>query len=182
MTEERYEELKKTYLDNIQRFLTDTGGLFPHITLFGTHNDKPDLNAIIHIPIPDEFLADEGTKDVFIDKVVPELAKEIKTKFTTEGVAWASEAWMRTIDKDQAKDPSVLENWKDLPIKKEVLFVTMESSFKNESLVMEIVRNGKQVTESGDLIDHVELKEMPEMSTPDQAMGRLTGLYKKFCS
>ena len=34
MTDEQYEQLKKDYIDHIQRYIKEVGNLFPHITIF----------------------------------------------------------------------------------------------------------------------------------------------------
>ena len=34
MTDEQYEQLKKDYIDHIKEYVTDNGGLFPHLTVF----------------------------------------------------------------------------------------------------------------------------------------------------
>ena len=67
-----------------------------------------------------------------------------------------------------------------MPIKKEVLMVSMESAFGNETSVYEIVRSGMKVTEEG-LSDTIELIKDEELSGENLNFeGRFTGLYKKF--
>jgi hypothetical protein len=176
MTKEKYEEIKKGYLENIKRYMLSVGGLFPHVTVFGAHKDDENKDAIIHIPIPDEFLKSEDTKDEFVNTVLPEVAKTVKTKFIPYGVGWASEAWVRT----SSKDDKIPDNWKDLPIKKEVLFINLEFEDKTEAIMYEIKRLGKQVNEDGDLVDHVDLIEDKLMAGPENMSGRFTGLLDKF--
>ena len=184
MTNEEFEELKVSYIKNIKRYMVEAGGLFSHLSIFGEHKEPEEglpATAIIHVPIDPRFLKSDKTKDVFVDEVVPELAKVINERFIIKGVGWASEAWLRTADKDQS-----IKNWKDLPIKKEVLIVTIETEFKNDMTIYDIKRDGKDVTLDGDIIDHIELIEQEDMkdlnntgATKEQS-GRFTGLYKKF--
>lgn len=80
MTEEKFNTLKETYVEHIKNYISKTGGLFPHITVFAENlnkeeNDKP---AIIHIPISDEYMEDDNTKDTFIKDLMPEIMVEIK--------------------------------------------------------------------------------------------------------
>lgn len=184
MTNEEFEELKTSYIENIKKYMVDSGGLFSHLSIFGEHKEPEDgqpVTAIIHVPIDPRFLKSDQTKDVFIDEVVPELAKVINEKFFIKGVGWASEAWLRTASKDQT-----ITNWKDLPIKKEVLIVTIETEFKDDMIIYDINRTGKDVTSDGDIIDHIELIEQEDMknlnasSGKKEQTGRFTGLYKKF--
>ena len=175
MTDERYNDIKEGYLKNIKRFLTEMGDIFPHITVFGLHKSDQDKSAIIHIPIDEKFMSSEERKDEFIDQVIPEVAKKIKEEFIPEGVAWTSEAWIR----ESPIDKGIPNDWKKLPIKKEVLFINMEFENRKEIIVYEINRNGKQVNEDGDIVDHVELIEK-DLSGGEAAGGRLTGLYEKF--
>lgn len=180
MTNEEFEEVKTAYIDNIKRFMVETGGLFTHLSIFGDHITPPEdgnaNNAIIHVPIDPKFLKSEETKDAFVDDVIPELAKAVRKKFIIKGVAWASEAWMRTAEKDQS-----IDNWKDLPIKKEVLIVNIETENRNEFSMYEIKRDGQSVTPDGDLIDNIKLIEEESIKKqPESQAGRFTGLYKKF--
>ena len=175
MTEERYLSIKEGYVRNITRFLREQGDIFPHITVFGLHKQDPEKNAIIHIPIDDEFMQSEERKDTFIDEVVPQLARKIKEEFIPEGVAWTSEAWVR----EAPKEEGFPDNWQDLPIKKEVLFINMEFENKKEMIVYEIKRLGKQINEDGDMVDNVDIIEQ-DFSKGEAGGGRLTGLYEKF--
>jgi hypothetical protein len=185
MTNEEFEELKDSYIKNIKRYMVETGGLFTHLSIFGDHKEPEDdqpSTAIIHVPVDPRFLKSDETKDVFIDEVVPELAKVINERFIIKGVGWASEAWMRTAEKDQK-----IDNWKDLPIKKEVLIVTIETETQNQITIYEIKRTGKEVTPEGELIDHIELEEQKDIKSATEGKineqnGRFTGLYKKFKS
>lgn len=180
MTDQEFDNLKELYIDNIKKFLTESGGMFPHISLFA--EDKEDItqkNAIIHVPIPDDLMKSDGGKDYFIEKAVPDIAKKVNEKFIVKGVCWASEAWMRHADKDYDFNKN---NYKDLP-KKEVLIVTFESATKNEVSIYEMIREGLKVTEEGDMVDNIDLKELTDIKQENGTDGgRFTGLYKKFVS
>lgn len=183
MTEEQYIDLKDTYLRNIQKYMQQEGGMFSHISIFAEPlqvNEEeidPERTAIIHIPIPEKMANSEQGKEYFISKMVPDIADTIKKQFNTVAVVWASEAWVRSAGKDEE---SKLENWKDLPIQKEILMIAIESKFGNEALMYEIVRKGMQVTEEG-LSDTIELVKDEKLSGKDLPLqGRFAGLYKKF--
>lgn len=176
MTTEQIQELKEAYINNIKGYIKDEGGIFPHLTLFATPIDNPEEKSVIHIPIPDQFLKSEENKDRFIQDIFPQIAKKIQERFVTAGIAWASEAWVRTVSKDE----EVPENWQDLPIEKEVLFINIDFGNGEESLMFEIKRQGKQVNENGQLVDHVELIQESSLSGNSQTSGRLSGLLSKF--
>jgi hypothetical protein len=165
------EEAKKEYLDNIRRYMTDTGSVFPHISVFGM--DKTNQKkSIIHIPIPPEYVSSSGKKDEFLDDIFPLIVKEINTRFTAEAVGWAAEAWMTVLDKsDKPKDE-----------RKEVLFILISSENADSVFVYDINRTGKQVNSDGDLTDIVELTENTQFDTSKQnpMAGRFAGLYKRF--
>jgi len=55
----------------------------------------------------------------------------------------------------------------------------MEFTNKKEMLIYEIKRNGKQVNEDGDLVDHIDLVEQ-NFSDAESMTGRFTGLLEKF--
>jgi len=175
MTEEKYLEIKEGYVNNIKRYLLQMGNIFPHITVFGTELENPEKSAIIHIPIEGKFLKSEETKDLFVDEIVPEIAKKLKERFVTEGVAWTSEAWIREFPTDKG----LPDNWKSAPIKEEVLMINLQFPNKTELMVYEIKRLGKQVNDDGDLTDHIELIER-DISNAEHGKGRLTNLLEKF--
>jgi len=178
MTEEQFLDVKEGYLNNIKSYIADAGGLFPHISVFAEHKDVTKKGcAIIHIPIPDELMKTDRKKDEFVEKIFPEIIKEINASFDVKGVAWASEAWMREAPKGTPLD---VKNYKDLPIKKEVVIVTMETDHSNSTTIYEMKRSGKKVNEDGDLIDDINLVELENVQQGDHYSGRFTGLYKKF--
>ena len=117
----------------------------------------------------------EGKVKLF-DKVIPELAKDIaKKKFTIYALAWASEAWIR-----EAKAGSdVDENWRDLPIKKEVIVINLESIIKNEFIMYDVSRSGHKVSDTGEFIDNIELTQVKQDSLSDVG-GSLSGISKYF--
>lgn len=176
MTEEKYEEIKKAYLDNIKKYMVAVGGLFPHISIFGAHRDGTEKDAIIHVPIDDEFLKSEEMKDKFVDVVLPGIAETVNENFIPYGVGWASEAWVRSINKEKG----LPDDWKKIPIKKEVLFITLEFELKKEAIVYDIKRSGKQVNEEGELIDNIDLIEDKDMSGVETMGGRFSDLLKLF--
>jgi len=177
MTEEKYQELKKEYVGNIKRVMTELGFIRPHLTVFGTHVDeeKESKDALIHIEIRDEFMRSETMKEGFVQVIIPEIAKKIKDIVVPYGVAWTSEAWVRTATKEQG----VPDDWKELPIEREILMISMEFTHKKEMLIYEIKRKGKQVNEDGDLVDHIDLIE-EDFSSVEAMTGRFTNLLEKF--
>ena len=182
MTENTFKELKEGYIELIKSLMIETGGLNPSITVLGKHKDDNN-NAIVHIPIPSEYMESDSMKDEFIDVKVPEIGKQVAKKFDVDAVAWASEAWLRVLDKkDRPENESLMANWKDLPIKMEVLIVNIESHNHAENIILKVTRNGKQVNADGDLVDAIELTELPDYDKGVTSEGRFTGLYKKFVS
>lgn len=179
MTNKDFNDMKDGYIELVKDLITKTGGLEPSITILGT-NKNDQTNAIVHVPIPGKYMNSENMKDTFIDVIVPQISDKINEKFDVHAVAWASEAWVRTIDKKDGHPTKAPENWKELPISMEVLIVTIESADHNQTIILEILRNGKRVNEEGELIDTIELTEHPEYKDGITGEGRFTGLYKKF--
>lgn len=180
MTPEKYNDIREAYIEHITDLITDMGGLYPHVTVFADQKDpkegEEDKPAIIHIPIPEELIDTDEGKEQFVEGILPDVFATLKEKFIPYGVAWSSEAWMRVIDKTD----KIPDNYKDLPIKKEIIIITLETSTKEEIIIYEIKRSGKQVNQFGDFIDKVELILQPEMSAPNSMGGRFSGLFKKF--
>jgi len=176
MTDIEYNKVKESYIRHVQSYMKDVGNLFPHITIFANHKDAnvDDKPAVIHIPIPDEFMENDETKDTFVNDILPEVFKTVKDDFIPYSVAWGSEAWVRSIDKDE-KMP---DDYKSIPIKKEVLFVSIESKDKQETIIYDIKRDGKQVNSDGSITDVIQLTEAQESGMVNATEGRFSGLFK----
>lgn len=176
MTEEQFIEIKDEYLQNMKEMLLETGNIQPTVTIIADHleENKP---AIVHIPLPDKIANSDSGKQMFVDKMIPEIAVKVKERFSIKAVAWASEAWMRESPADNF-DPKV-DDYKKIPIKKEILILTIDTGAKTESYVYEIIR--LSVSPTGDLVEDIELVDMPELSNQfAENGGRFGNLYKKF--
>ena len=166
------EEAKKEYIQNIKKYMTETGSLFPHISVFGIDKES-EKKSIIHVPIPAEYMSSAKMKDEFIDDILPLIVKKVTERFTTEAVGWASEAWMSTVnDKTGQREKN----------RKEVLFIVISTEDIESVSLYNIERTGKQVNQEGELTDIVELTENTAFdSTESRPMiGRFADLYKKF--
>jgi len=179
MTDEQYKELKKDYINHIQRYIKEVGNLFPHITIFAEHKNKKenDKLAIVHFPIDNQYMESDETKDEFINEIIPEVFKTIKNDFIPLAVVWGTEAWVRTISKEEVTHDQI-NDYKKIPIKKEVVFVSIETKNHQESIVYDIKRKGKQVNSDGELLDIIELIEADESGAINNISGRFSGLFK----
>lgn len=178
MTDEQFIEIKGEYFENMKRILLDTGNIQPTVTIIGLHKEK-QKPAIVHIPLPASIANSDRKKQMFVDEMIPELSKKVNERFTVDAVCFASEAWMRTAEKDEF-DPEV-DNYKELPIKKEILIITIENKNGTECSIYEIKRNGKSVNPDGDIVDYIELEKLPDLEKPySLTEGRFSKLYEKF--
>lgn len=179
MTKEHFETLKEEYIGHITEYIKQAGGLFPHISIFAEEKDKTKSNkpALIHVPISDEFMESEDGKDEFVDEALPQISKKVNEMFDVYAIAWSSEAWMRMTDKSSHLN---FDNWKSIPIKKEVIIITIESKDGNDCIIYEIKRDGQQVTSDGDLVDKIELIKAEETDGVKNVGGRFSGLLKLF--
>ena len=182
MTNKQFIELKQDYIDHIKKYVGEEGGIFPHISVFAeSKNSKVEEEkpAIIHIPIPDDIMSDDYGKEVFVTKIVPKIFSKIKETFVPYAVAWASEAWMRTVEKGSDFDIDK-DDYKQLPIKKEILIITIETEDLQNAYIYDINREGKQINSDGELVDKVSLQLNEDIQNPDNLDGRFSGLLKKF--
>lgn len=176
MTQEQFIEIKDEYFQNMKSMLLETGNIQPTVTIIADHleEDKP---AIVHIPLPAKIANSDSGKQMFVDKMIPEIAVKLEERFNIHAVAWASEAWMREASVDEFT-PEV-DDYKKLPIKKEILIITIDTGDKTESHVYEIIR--MSVAPDGSFVEDIELVEMPELSNQfAEQGGRFGNLYKKF--
>lgn len=151
MTTEELDDVKKDYINNLKLHILENGGMFSHIALFGTKIDTNE-SAIVHVMVEDQYMTDDG-KEKFVNEIAPEMAQQIKKKFSIQSVAWTSEAWLRTAD------ASYEGNWQNIPIKNEALIILFVEKEKVKTIIYNIKRNGKVVNEEGELVDSVELIE-----------------------
>ena len=178
MTEEQYLEVKDDYLKSMKRILLETGNIQPTVTIIGLHKEE-QKPAIVHIPLPASIANSDRKKQMFVDEMIPELSKKVNERFIVEAVCFASEAWMRTAEKDEF-NPEI-DNYKDLPIKKEILIITLEDKNGVDCSIYEIKRDGKSVNPDGDIIDYIELEKLPDLEQPYALTeGRFSKLYEKF--
>lgn len=173
MTEEVFQELKDEYINHLKEMIIEHDGLHPTITIFADHLEDDDAKgAIVHLPIPSEYMESEESKDDFIDNILPKIAVEVKKKFTVHAVVWCSEGWLRVADK--------LEEFSLSNTKEEVVIITTESETANEAAIYKIIRKDMTVTDEGKLITPSIELEKNINDAPLSIGGRFTGLFKKF--
>ena len=175
MTEERLKNAKEQYLENITNYITEFGSLVATVSIIGEQLDSTDERpAIIHIPISDEHMKDDNAKDLFVEKELPKLFKQIQKLAKPVAVAWAAEAWVRVASKQEEVD-----DYKKLPIQKEVVIINIETIDTQECTIYDIKRNGKKVNVAGELSDIIVLEKNEELGSAKGASGRFTGLFNK---
>jgi hypothetical protein len=176
MTKEEFKEIKEYYIESTKETLLKNGNLEPVITIMGNLKDNNTPSAL-QIVLPEEVANSDENKQLFVDQVIPKLAVEVREKFTIEAVGWSSEAWLREIPKDEFK----VEDYKKIPIKREILIITIDTAKESECYAYEIVR--MSVSPNGDLVENIELVELPEVaSSASNSEGRFNNLYRKFTS
>lgn len=174
MTDETFLKLKEEYLESILEATKQSGGLPTHFTLFATQKKETDQKvAVINLTIPTEFFDSDEGKETVVDKIIPLIANKVNREFEVHAIAWVSEAWLREASKDDK-----IQDYRSLPIKKEVLIISIESEKASESFLYNVARNGHIVNEEGNLIDNIELTKLDVV--PDSTTGRFTGLLKHF--
>jgi hypothetical protein len=171
--EQLYEELVDSYMKSIKDYVKENGNIFPHVNVFAKNIESNKTGCIV-IPLTNDILDSEEHKEEFIKNMVPQIAKKIKEQFVIHGVAWTSEVWIRKTDVDK----KLPDNWKSLPITGEMLLISTQFNNKKELTTFNIIRNGKQVNEEGELVDSIELEESDIKG--GEFGGRFSKLYEKF--
>jgi hypothetical protein len=173
MTNEIFEELKEAYVEHLKEMMLEEGTIYPVITIFADHiEDTEGRGAIVHLPIPAEYMQTSKKKDEFIEEMLPQIAEQMREKFIPYAVAWSAEAWMRIVDKkkDELFEPSIN--------KEEGIIINIETDDKTETLIYKIIRN-MNVEEKEGLKETITLEKMDDIPT-GTGEGRFTGLLKKF--
>lgn len=176
ITPQELADLKTEYLQLITHYVSQNGGLAPSLSIFAEHKQESEKkHAILYLPIPSRYMADDDSKEEFVKTIIPNVGKSIKNQFTPKAVLWAAEAWVR----EMPKGVPIPDNYKDIPIDREILMVTFETETHSELLAYNIARKGKQINKHGDLIDKIELTLDETLSEATAPTGRFTGLLKK---
>lgn len=184
---ENIETLKNDYIDFIKTTIQETGGLHPSFTVFcqikmESEEDKPKM-GLIHIPIPGKFIESDDSKDELVNEVLPQISKTVKKDFIPYALAWASEVWISRVDKKKVKEIDDISKLAEAAKKVEAIFINIESEEENMVYVYEIIREGKQITTDGDLVDKIELKEATDLSQSSNegtVGGRFANLFHLF--
>lgn len=182
MTEQQFIEIKEDYVDSIKLFISEQGGLYPHFSIIANirepkNEEEKEKPALLHIPIPNEYLEDEEGKERFVSLVFPKIYNDIVKNFHPIAIAWGSEAYIRTVPKDFDLEKN---DYKKVPIEKEIVIVNIETMDKQELFIYEIKREGKQVNSDGELTDKVTLIDLSDEFSKEKPTigGRFTGFFK----
>lgn len=166
---------KLDVIQNMKMSLARNGGLDPMINIFAKNAVKKEF-TVIELPIPEDALENNDTKEVFA-QVIPTLFDEMyKNDLEPLCYSWSSEAWLRKGNKDEG----VPEDWRELP-KIEVLMTTFETKDSSIMDIHTIKREGKMADENGDLIDCISLEKDPELNMADGTVeGRFGNVFKTY--
>jgi hypothetical protein len=166
MTEEKFNDIKDSYVEHLKEIMVEEGFLPPLITVIGSEKETKH-DSIVHILVPVEYMASDEKKEEFIEDVLPIASKEVRENFDIDATIWSAECWMTLADK----------NLKPTEEKQEAIIINIESETKNQTLIYNIERSLEFVKDKG-LVEKIELKEfMNDYDLP--ADGRFTGLFKK---
>jgi hypothetical protein len=170
MTDQEYVKIfKKENKQNIAKMIAMRGGMPPIFTILVK---KDDDYSVIVSPIPEEALENDENKQRLIN-LMPAFFETIEDKgFEIICLSYSSEAWLRQMDKKDADDNDIPENWKDLP-KTEVLITSYETPTDVSLEINDIIKDGLVADENGDLIDCIKLEKNKNLG--DDEKGELSG-------
>jgi len=190
MDNQTLQDLKEDYIEHIKNYVNEFGNLFAHISIFADLKEpepgEEDKPAIIHIPIPNEYMKDGESKDNFVDNILPEIIENVKEKFNPIAIGWAAEATMRVAGSlfNVQKD-----DWTKIPVSKDVIIICIDSKSTNNTFLYEVKHisddklSNLKVTKSGEFAERVELIDITEKYQDNQIKnvgGRFGSLYKRF--
>jgi hypothetical protein len=188
MNDQTLKELKEEYLKHIQNFVNDNGSLFAHVTVFADKipsDDNSDISeSIIHIPVPGEYLQSDEAKDYFVDYLLPQILRKIKKEFVPAAIGWAAEATLRQAD---ANFDITKENWRKIPVTKDVIMISIETKNNTSTYLYEIKKleddeiSQIAVNKYGEISKRIELIDITSdhHDSMKQIGGRFSNLYNK---
>jgi len=189
MDNQTFQELKKDYINHIENYVNEYGSLFAHISIFADiikpESEEENKPAIIHIPIPGEYLDSSDGKDRFVEQVLPEIIINVKEKFNPIAIGWAAEATMRVAGKlfDVKKD-----DWTKIPVSKDVVIISIDAKDNSQTYLYEVKQlvddnlSNLKIDKDGEILKRVELVDITDNNVQNfkHVGGRFTDLYKKF--
>jgi hypothetical protein len=189
--QERLDILKLDYIDFIKITIQDTGSIIPAFTVFAEIKNEIDektgfnMLGMIHIPIPASYMENGSSKDELVEELMPKVFNKLKEDFIPHAILFSSEVWIRRVSKDQFPDKKVDEidivDLDESKIKKtEGIIISIDYEDKSEFISYDIIRDGKQVSSDGNLVDKVELIENNEFQdiSKSSMKGRFSNLFK----
>lgn len=179
MSSEEYQELIEDYVDRITSFLKEEGGINPHIAFFAEKKEPDEdgrTTAIVHLDIPN-FDKVEFDQETFLSDVLPQIFSQIKHDFKVKAIAFTAEAFVRVAPKEFDHEK---EDFRKIPIDKEILFISLETEDKTELIIFDIHKDGQVINEDGKLIDKIELVRETVASVGEPSMGAYNNLWQKY--
>jgi hypothetical protein len=171
---EHFNDMKEYYLNYTKESLIKDGYIVPSFAIFA-YKTSDNFPAMIQMPIPGSFLESDESKENFINNVFPLMAEQVRKEFKPFAILWSSEAYFRETSADFDLEKN---DFRDIPIKKEILIITIDTAENNEVKLYDIKRNGMTVNNEG-LVDSIEISVMEEEVNSSDFSGRFSNLYKK---
>lgn len=175
------------FIARSQQRLIDTiekiGGLPPMYSVLAVEiiDGKEKYNDCL-IPVPNNVLKNDETKDQMIEMIPFIIAQVMDTKMTPVCISWSSEAWIRKAP--ILKEGENIENtdWKLLP-KTEAAIMFVETETRSEIIVFDMIRSGSKITPEGDMIDDITLTLNDELNSfnkenKQSVEGRFQNIFK----
>ena len=75
--------MRDNYIELVKKLILSNGSLNPHITVLGKHKED-SAEAVVYVEIPAKYMNTEAGKELFIEKMIPDIAKDVKAKFDIE--------------------------------------------------------------------------------------------------
>lgn len=170
------------FIARCQERLIDTlekiGGLPPMFSVLALEmiDGKEKYNDCL-IPVPNEALTNDATKDQMMELLPFIVSQVMENKMVPVCISWSSEAWIRKTEapKDGKKIDST--DWKSLP-KTEAAIMFVESEKRSDIVVFNLERSGTKITPDGDMIDNIKLTLNEELDTTNKEDQHVEGRFQ----
>lgn len=175
---EKIQKFKEDVIQRVNEEAIENIFVHPQIEILcDSQNDEKPTIAII--PIPNELLESDETKDILADNIIPNIIKEIiKDGLEPLCLAMITEGWSYHIETKEGR-PITREGWeaaKARAEKKEMVIISFDEKETSESRLF--IKKGTKKNEAGEYIEQVWLEE-DSRGLPDASEGRFIGLLKK---
>lgn len=186
ITEQQVEDAKKEFISIMTGNIVKEGKSNPVFALI-VEDQQNTIPGIMVFPLPAGLFHNQTTKQLLIDRVLPEVKREVVKKQGYKALAscfmMEANMWIKLKDQGDSLSDDEIDDIRKASAPTDIVMFSFEDKY-NESLTIYEVARKSVITPTGDLKEETELTLRPELAMNDNnevvVKGMFTGLFKIF--